>query len=93
MGLNKKEITVVWVAGLLHDLGKLRVKKWVEDRSLTPQEWVELKKHPNISAALVKKLVRSKETSEIVRYHHEDWNGGGYYGLKGKKNSFRVTHS
>lgn len=43
------------------------------------------KVHPRIACSILDKLPRFKKASEIIKYHHERYNGGGYpYGLCGK---------
>jgi putative nucleotidyltransferase with HDIG domain len=71
---------------LLHDIGKLGVMENVlhKEGKLDEGEWELLKSHPEIGARIVDKMEFLTGTSEIVRHHHESWNGTGYPdGLKG----------
>lgn len=74
-------------AAPMHDIGKIAV----DDRILrkpgrfTPEEYEEMKSHPEKGAMIVENLLTSIETPEFVqivcnvtRYHHERYDGGGY---------------
>ena len=53
---------------------------------LAPEEFEEIKKHPNISAEIIKDVEVLKGAFPAVLYHHERYDGSGYnYGLKGRQ--------
>lgn len=53
---------------------------------LTKEEFKKIKEHVNIGYDLVKKLKLGNVAENIVRYHHEKWDGTGYpCGLKGEE--------
>lgn len=71
---------------LLHDIGKLGVVENIlhKEGELDPDEWELLKSHPQIGARIVEKMEFLTGTSEIVKSHHESWDGSGYPdGLEG----------
>jgi putative nucleotidyltransferase with HDIG domain len=70
----------IQVAATLHDLGKLSIPEAVllKRSRLEPQEWESIRSHPEIGAALVEKLVFLREAEEIIRCHHERFDGTGY---------------
>ena len=87
--MTRKELEVLHVAGLLHDIGKasLPVELLVKPTCLNELEMQFIKGHPQNSYELLKDIpfVESlgKNVSEIVWQHHERINGAGYpLGLK-----------
>lgn len=69
----------------LHDLGKVAIPSEIlkKPSKLTKEEFDKVKEHVEIGYGLVKKLKLGKVAENIVRYHHEKWNGSGYpLGLK-----------
>ena len=72
---------------LLHDIGKLGVMEAIlhKEGELDTGEWELLKSHPEIGSTIVDKMEFLTGTSEIVKHHHESWDGSGYPdGLKGE---------
>jgi putative nucleotidyltransferase with HDIG domain len=70
---------------LLHDVGKLRVDDRILSKPgpLTPDELREIRKHPIEGERLIAKAV-DPDVAEVVRTHHERWDGQGYpAGLRG----------
>jgi putative nucleotidyltransferase with HDIG domain len=73
---------------LLHDIGKIGVPDAIllKPGPLTPDEWVEMRRHPQIGWNIVRSIAFLQSTSELVLAHHERWDGGGYpSGLKGEQ--------
>jgi putative nucleotidyltransferase with HDIG domain len=71
---------------LLHDIGKIAVADAIllKPAKLTPEEWVEMRKHPNAGDEMLKRVPFLRPASSIVRHHHERFDGTGYPdGLKG----------
>ena len=86
MGLSSKDIEVLEYAALLHDIGKIAIKKEILHKvgRLTDDEKRRLNAHPSIGADIVENLKFLKEAAVIVRHHHEQPDGKGYPdGLKG----------
>ncbi|MDF2961347.1 MAG: hypothetical protein K0S39_3082 [Paenibacillus sp.] len=73
----------------LHDVGKIRVPPEILNKpsDLDVHEWDLMKVHPVIGAELLQEYsFIDQETVDVVRYHHEWWNGKGYpAGLKGQE--------
>ncbi len=80
MGLSAKEIEMLREASQLHDLGKIGVEDAIllKPSSLNAQEWEQIKRHPVIGAQILEPLTFLNEVIEIVRQHHEHYDGSGY---------------
>jgi len=72
----------------LHDVGKIGIPDNILKKpgKLTVEEFEIMKTHVEIGYNLMKDLEISSVALNIVRYHHEKWNGAGYgKGLKGEE--------
>ncbi|MFH0925652.1 MAG: HD domain-containing phosphohydrolase [bacterium] len=71
-----------------HDIGKIAIPDSIllKKGRLTAEEWVVMKQHPLKGAKILEPLsFIMKNIIDIVKYHHEQYNGEGYpEGLKGK---------
>jgi putative nucleotidyltransferase with HDIG domain len=77
MGFAKEFIENVYIAGLLHDVGKIGVRDAViikPDR-LTLEEYEEMKAHPEIGARILEPVDFLKDIVPCVRHHHEWFDG------------------
>ncbi len=88
MGCNREEMDILNVAGLLHDIGKIGIKDDIllKPGRLTDEEYEIIKEHPAMGASIVGQMGLWKKEQEIIRWHHERFDGNGYPdGLKGDK--------
>jgi response regulator RpfG family c-di-GMP phosphodiesterase len=86
LGCSAEEIDILHFSGHLHDIGKIGIRDAILLKSggLTPQEYEKVKAHPQIGAAIVGQLGLWEREKEIIRCHHEHYDGSGYpLGLKG----------
>ena len=77
IGLPKEVIERVYISGLLHDVGKIGVRDAVitkPDR-LTPEEYEEIKAHPEIGARILQPVAFLSDVVSCVRHHHEWYDG------------------
>ncbi|MBE3586604.1 MAG: HD-GYP domain-containing protein [Thermoanaerobacter sp.] len=87
LGMNENDQKMIYVAGLLHDLGKMAVPGRIlfKPDKLTGEEWEEIKKHPVYSFEVLSYIPQLKDISLLMLYHHERYDGRGYpRGLKGE---------
>ncbi|MBE3574205.1 MAG: HD-GYP domain-containing protein [Firmicutes bacterium] len=78
----------IYLAGLLHDLGKIGVafRTLHKPDRPTPAEWEQIRQHPVLGFQILKDFPEFAEISIMVLYHHEWFNGQGYPdGLRGKQ--------
>ncbi|MEW5919974.1 MAG: HD domain-containing phosphohydrolase [Bacillota bacterium] len=88
IGLSDKEQEMVYIGGLLHDIGKVGVREDIllKTSELTPAEQKVIRSHPSVGAKILEPANLPKEVVEAVLYHHEDYGGGGYpEGIAGEK--------
>lgn len=87
MHLTPDQIEVLREACELHDLGKIGVEDSIlmKPSALTPEEWMNIKRHPDIGAQILEPLTFLDSVIDLVRQHHEHFDGTGYpQGLKGE---------
>ncbi len=76
------------LAGLLHDIGMIGVSDDIlaKVEKLSPGEYAEIKKHVHHSVRILDDIKQLKDVVEIIKYHHEFFDGNGYpYGKKGEE--------
>ena len=79
-GFSARECELAHTAGLLHDIGRFGLSDRVMERgrALTEQDWVTIRRHPEMGADLLRDLGVYGPVAEIVRAHHERVDGRGY---------------
>ncbi len=88
LGCSTEELDILNFAGHLHDIGKIGVRDEVLQKSdrLTEEEFGIIKEHSTIGAGIVGQLGLWDREREIIKHHHESWDGTGYPdGLKGRE--------
>ena len=87
MGLGDREVEQVYMAGLLHDVGKIGVPEVVLHKAgrLTAEEFEQIKRHPEMGAKILADVKQLREIVPGVLHHHERYDGKGYpAGLSGE---------
>jgi len=87
LGLNRQQREQLYLAGLLHDIGKIGIPDSVllKAGKLTEEELGQIKRHPERGHAILKHLSHLTEVLPGVLHHHERWDGRGYpHGLGGE---------
>ncbi|MEX2216459.1 MAG: HD domain-containing phosphohydrolase [Phycisphaeraceae bacterium] len=85
-GLDGQVVERVYVAGLIHDVGKIGVPEAVlcKPGKLTAGEFEQIRMHPEIGARILRDIRQMKDIIPGVLSHHERWDGHGYpFGLAG----------
>lgn len=79
-GMTEKECDDVYLAGLLHDVGKIGIDNSIINKKgkLTDEEFAEIKLHPGLGGQILSKIVMSPSLSIGAHYHHERYDGRGY---------------
>jgi len=88
MNLSRAKSEKIISIAKIHDIGKIYVDDDIlrsSDR-LSEREYQEIKRHTEYGYQLLKDIDLINDELEIIRYHHERWDGRGYpKGLKGEK--------
>lgn len=86
MGLSKSEVDTVHQAAHVHDIGK---DEWTTEdfhaKILSPAQVEKIRNHPVRGAEMLREMGVSKELRDIVRYHHERFDGKSVKTTKGKR--------
>jgi response regulator RpfG family c-di-GMP phosphodiesterase len=86
MGLSGDALHALWVGALLHDVGKIGVPDGIlrKPGPLSAAEYVEMQRHPEIGAGIMKTSAFLRPGLSAVLHHQERWDGTGYpSGLEG----------
>ncbi|NMD68711.1 HD-GYP domain-containing protein [Bacillus sp. DNRA2] len=88
--LSKEQCDAIYIGGLLHDIGKIGVSESIlkKPTRLTREEFEQIKRHPDLGFNMLKHISSVEELGvlDMVRYHHERYDGTGYpAGLKGEE--------
>lgn len=81
IGLEQKDLDILILAGLVHDIGKLRVDPAILNKpgKLTDEEFAEMKKHPEYSYQMLMEMgYKDNAILKAVTFHHEKEDGSGY---------------
>jgi diguanylate cyclase (GGDEF)-like protein/PAS domain S-box-containing protein len=80
LGMSEKEINELRTIGLLHDIGKIAISESIlnKDGKLDEDEWLEMKRHPEIGYRILSSVNDMSDFAEYVLAHHERLDGKGY---------------
>jgi len=78
--VSESELRALVAGALLHDIGKLAVPEYILNKpgKLTEAEFAKMKIHPTVGGDILKRVNFPYPVEDIVRYHHEKWDGSGY---------------
>lgn len=86
LDLTRKSLDELELLAILHDIGKVGIDDKVLNKpgSLDEDEWVIMKRHPEIGYRIAKASSVLEPIADYILSHHERWDGKGYpRGLKG----------
>ncbi|WP_058308094.1 HD-GYP domain-containing protein [Gracilibacillus massiliensis] len=94
--LKKDEQKFFYYACLLHDIGKIHIPDSIlsKPNNLTKEEYDVIKTHPVVGAEAVEEVEGIVDYINVIKHHHERWDGKGYpEGKQGDEIDFlaRVT--
>jgi len=80
MGSADEDIGAIYLAGLLHDLGKVTLDREIVTKPgrLDSSEMSHMQLHPDRSARIVSTVPLPQVTLDAIRHHHERFDGTGY---------------
>lgn len=80
MGFSEEECYELAVAGILHDIGKLKLSGYIAGNSnpLVVEEIKYVRRHPQLGYESLKDRGYSSFVLESIYYHHENYDGSGY---------------
>ena len=78
LGLRRREVQGIGVAGVLHDIGKVKIDRrlLVKPGKLTPEEREAIQQHPVEGARILMDSDEGLELAAIVAYEHHIWYSG-----------------
>ena len=80
LGGDERQRMTIRIGGYLHDIGKIGIADAIllKPGRLTDEEMAEMRRHSEIGAAILEVHEAMADIAQIVRHHHERWDGMGY---------------
>ncbi len=80
LGFDESKLPAINVGAIIHDIGKIGVPDAIllKPGPLDPDEFAEMRRHPEMSSYIVGELDLPIEVKQMVRSHHERYDGRGY---------------
>lgn len=80
LGIAPADVQRIRIAALLHDLGKVGIPEAILQKpaKLTPEEYEIVKQHSDIGGQILAETEELTDVAQMVREHHEFFNGKGY---------------
>lgn len=88
LNVSAEELEALKAGALLHDVGNLAVPEYILNKPgrLSPAELEKMKVHATVGGDIVSRVGFPYPVEDVVRFHHERWDGTGYpAGLKGER--------
>lgn len=88
MGLSEQEIDLVYLCGIVHDIGKIGVPENILNKPgpLSPEEFGTMRFHPVRGADILAHISWLNDVVPVIESHHERYDGRGYpRGLRGEE--------
>ncbi len=86
LNLSREELERLKIAALLHDIGKIGVPDYILNKpgKLDEEESVIVKGHTMKAEEILLSLRPCGDIIQEIKYHHERWDGKGFYGIMGE---------
>lgn len=80
LNLPNEDIEKLKIGGLFHDIGKIGIPDSIllKESKLTDEEYTKIKEHPVIGYNILENADMFKNILDIIKYHHERFDGNGY---------------
>ena len=80
LNLTNEDIEKLKIGGLFHDIGKIGIPDSIllKESKLTDEEYIKIKEHPVIGYNILENADMFKNILDIIKYHHERFDGNGY---------------
>jgi putative nucleotidyltransferase with HDIG domain len=81
MNLAAEKVDNIWLAGLLHDIGKIALNEGIfrsTQAQLTKDMQAEVQRHPFVGISILKQFQFPAAVQKYVYCHHEKVDGSGY---------------
>ena len=80
LNLPDEDIEKLRIGGLFHDIGKIGIPDSIllKESNLTDEEYAKIKEHPVIGYNMIQHATMFKNILDIVKHHHERFDGNGY---------------
>jgi len=80
LGCDTKITNTLYLAGLLHDIGKIGIDDSVLRKAgkLSTEEYDHIKRHVEIGHRILQDIAKLEDVLPVVLHHHESWDGNGY---------------
>jgi diguanylate cyclase (GGDEF)-like protein/PAS domain S-box-containing protein len=88
LNLSHQELNKLNLLATLHDIGKVTISEKILNKAgkLSDEQWKIIKTHPVKGAAIADSTEEFSSIAELIRHHHERWDGSGYPdGLAGEE--------
>ena len=80
LNLSDEDIEKLRIGGLFHDIGKIGIPDSIllKESNLADEEYTKIKEHPIIGYNMLQHATMFKNILDIVKHHHERFDGNGY---------------
>ncbi len=80
LGCDTQTLDTMYLAGLLHDVGKIGIDDSVlrKPGKLSEEQYEHIKRHSEIGHRILRDLSKLDDVLPVVLHHHESWDGSGY---------------
>ena len=89
LGLTEDQIQEIALAGMVHDIGKLKISRYIYGRqedTMRIEETQYIRRHAQLGEQILRKKGFSDNICNMVLYHHENYDGSGYpFNLRGEE--------